>query len=294
MNKRILIGVGLSCVCMFAFGYFWPSDLPSPARGSAGPSNISPVMSHANEVESTSDMRPLSVSSPASSSPGDLLREALDSTDPQQRAGALRRFLPAWVQNDARGAAGFAEGSPPGPGRDEALRIVAQIWGQKNPEEAARWAATLTDETDRHAVLGAVCLGLAVNDPAQAAHLASSLGLHDDGVLENLTQQWAAKDINEAQGWVLQQKSGEGRDQLIERIAFIRSQTDPSGAINLISSGIVTGDAQLESIITVVHQWALRDPTAVTSWVAQLPLGEIRDRASNEIQGVENLSSEKR
>jgi hypothetical protein len=27
-----------------------------------------------------------------------------------------------------------------------------------------------------------------------------------------------------AQGWALQQKSGEGRDQLIERIAFIRSQ----------------------------------------------------------------------
>jgi hypothetical protein len=273
---------------MFAFGYFWPSDSPDPSRGPAGKKgDFSRVLSRTDEVEVTLDMRPLSVSGPASSSPSDLLREALASTDPQERAGALRRFLPAWVQSDAPGAARFAEGSSPGPGRDEALRIVAQIWGQTNPEAAARWAAMLPDETDRHAVLGAVCLGLAVNDPAQGVHLASTLGLRDDGVLENLTQQWAAKDISGAQGWVLQQKSGEERDQLVERIAFIRSQTDPAGAVNLISSGIVTGDVQLETIITVVHQWALRDDAAVTSWVAQLPLGEIRDRALNEIQGVE-------
>jgi hypothetical protein len=291
MNKRIRIWVGLSGLCVFALGYFWNSKSNQPSRGPDGTSDVSPVVSHATEVGVTSDMQPLSVFGPASTSSGDLLREALNSTDPQERASALRRFLPAWVQSDAPGAANFAEGLSPGSGRDDALRIVAQNWGQANPEEAARWAATLTDETDRQAVLGAVCLGLAVNDPARAVHLASTLGLHDDGVLENLTQQWAAKDMSGAQGWALQQKSGEGRDQLIERIAFIRSQTDPSGAVNLISSGIVTGDAQLESILTVVHQWALRDHTGVTSWVAQLPSGEIRDRALNEIHGVESLQA---
>jgi hypothetical protein len=100
-----------------------------------------------------------------------------------------------------------------------------------------------------------------------AVHLAVTLGPCNDGVVENLTQQWGTKDLNTAQNWALSQPQGEQREQLIERIAFVRSQTDPSGAAALAISDMLPGPAQVEAVMSIVHQRALQDTAGAEAWV---------------------------
>ena len=165
------------------------------------------------------------------------------------------------------------------------MRVVAQTWGLHDADAAADWAATLPDEIERRGFLGAVCIGLAAADPAGGVQMADKLGLRDDGVLENLTAQWAARDGAAALTWVYQRPAGRDRDRLMQRIAIAGAQTDPAWAARLVVEQIPTGPEQAEAVISVVNQWAGRDPVGAAAWVDDFPPGVLRDRALGELPG---------
>ena len=81
----------------------------------------------------------------------------------------------------------------------------------------------------------------------------------------------------------MNQPPGNERDRLISRVAFTRSKEDAAEAAKLVAEWISPGDAQNEAAISVLHQWALRDPKGALSW-AQLFPENLRDRALQEVE----------
>ena len=132
------------------------------------------------------------------------------------------------------------------------------------------------------------CLQLADRDPREAVILASNTNdfTPHPGLLENLVGQWAAQDLQASYQWVLQQQPGESRDVLLERIAFVGSQSSPVAAARIVTDEMTPGQTQTEAAISVLHQWALRDLNAAAAWADAFPEGPLRQRAINEIEGL--------
>jgi hypothetical protein len=117
------------------------------------------------------------------------------------------------------------------------------------------------------------CLGEGTNDTAQF-------------LLDNMTQQWAAQDIQAASAWALAKPAGEQRDRLLQRIAFAESKTDPAEAAQLIAQQMSPGSFQNEAAVTVVYQWAQQDAKAALAWAESFPAGDLRERAITEVKNV--------
>lgn len=132
------------------------------------------------------------------------------------------------------------------------------------------------------------CLQLAERDPRAAVTLAINTCAYETqpGLLENLVAQWAAHDIQASHEWVLQQQPGEWRDGLMERVAFIGSQSNPVAAARIVTEEMTPGQIQTEAAISVLHQWALRDLNAAAAWASTFPEGPLRQRAMGEIEGL--------
>ncbi len=106
------------------------------------------------------------------------------------------------------------------------------------------------------------------------------------GQVENLTLQWAEKNLPAALNWAVQQPDGEMRDKLIGRVAFVQSRTAPAESACLVVEQIPPGPTQTEAIISIVHQWGLQNAETAATWVESFPEGDLKVRASWELRGV--------
>jgi len=149
-------------------------------------------------------------------------------------------------------------------------------------------APTLVTELSGDDTLERRCLQLAERDPREGVILALNTYASDThpGLLENLVGQWATQDLQASHEWVLQQAPGESRDVLMERVAFVCSQSDPVTAARIVTDEMTPGQWQTEAAIAVLHQWALRDLNAAAAWASAFPDGPLRQRAINEIEGL--------
>jgi hypothetical protein len=161
-----------------------------------------------------------------------------------------------------------------------------RAWARKDPEAALSWGQQQTNNAERGEALTDACFQIAQTDPERAVMLAEQFNLDNDAVLENLAQQWAAKDLTTAQNWIAAQPSGNQRDALTTGIAFIWSQTEPANAAQFVVQQIPPGSAQDEAAMMVLHQWALVDSSEASAWVQQFPESPLRNRALNELEGI--------
>jgi len=138
---------------------------------------------------------------------------------------------------------------------------------------------------ERDQALPALCFGLAQTDPAHAVEMAQTLHQPED-VMENLVQQWAANDVVSALVWANNLPAGGQRDQLLQRVTYVLSQTDPSDAAGLVLEQIPPGPAQDETVMTVVHQWGNQNLQAANAWVLTFPDGPLKERATEELNGI--------
>ena len=209
------------------------------------------------------------------------------SSDPNSRE-RIFSLLAEWIQHDPAGAGRFAKSLPAGPWRETIIRRVAQDWALQDLAGAESWAARLHDESERTSSQSAICFQVAQTDARKAVEIAEQqgLGTAPGAILENLVQQWAGQDVSGAYAWIMEQPAGEQRDQMLGRLAYVESQTEPAAAANLVAAEIPTGAIQNEAAMSVLHQWAVRDMASATVWVNQFPPGALRDRAEAELKGL--------
>lgn len=67
---------------------------------------------------------------------------------------------------------------------------------------------------------------------------------------------------------------------------FVRAQTDPVAAASLAVKDVSAGPARDEALMSVIYQWALKDPQRAGLWVQSFPDEPLRKRASAEIAGI--------
>ena len=213
---------------------------------------------------------------------------AVMASDDYNNQEEIFSLLAEWMQHDPAGAARFARSLPAGIWRETTMRRLAQDWAAQDLASAENWASRLHDETERNSALTDVCFRVAQTNARQAIEIAVRHGLEaaPGAVLENLTQQWAAQDLSAAASWVTEQPAGQLRDQMLGRLAYVQSQTQPAAAANLVVNEIPGGPIQDEAVMTVLHQWATSDLPSATAWVNRFSPGALRDRAEAELRGL--------
>jgi hypothetical protein len=172
----------------------------------------------------------------------------------------------------------------------------ARIADRKSELRAAlASAADITDPKKKIETLARLCFQWAEFDPRGAVDLAFDNHLDEagEGIIENLTQQWAVVDLPAARAWVETQPPGDACTDLVARIGFVWAQTDPAEAAKFVIARTSPGHAQTEAAISVLYQWARRDPAAAREWAQTFPPGELRDRALAEVAGAAGSASEK-
>ena len=160
------------------------------------------------------------------------------------------------------------------------------------PVESAAPLLSSDKGADHGLLLARRCLALAERDPLAAMEMALANHLQDvdSGLLTSLISQWAIHDFDGAHAWIKTQETGDWRNDLLGRLAYMRAQTDPLAAARLAVAEISPGPARDEAMISVLHQWALRDPEAAKAWADSFQDDRLKTRALAEIQGLQNLA----
>jgi len=165
-------------------------------------------------------------------------------------------------------------------------------WARQSPEEALTWLPSAPAGETRDIVAEIVCARVAESNPSEAVSLAESYSGGCSNLLENLVHQWAERDDPAATAYAIQKPAGEERDRLLSRVAFTRSKENPLDAAMLVVEWISPGDVQNEAAISVLHQWALRDPKAALAWAQSFREESLRDRALTEMWNIFSLGKE--
>lgn len=169
--------------------------------------------------------------------------------------------------------------------RENATHHLAREWARNSPTAAERWAATREDPAERERALTYICLEVASQDPREAIRIARSHRLHP-ATLESIAASWAGADFVSAYSWAGELPEGEQKDRVVMRLLQLRATEAPSEAAALLSASPLSGGAQEEAAMTIVHQWILKDPEAARQWVELFPEGPIKDRANVAVQGM--------
>ncbi|MEO6477606.1 hypothetical protein [Luteolibacter sp.] len=206
-------------------------------------------------------------------------------TDRVRRDARLLALAGRWSDAGPEDALDFAFGLPPGEVRDIFLRQLCVAWARKDAEKALAWSDRLDDAADRRQISSTVCIAVAESDPHLALGLALRHGSEDDdsgGLLENISAQWADREPTAALDWVRTQPGGEWHDRLLARVAFVLSRSDPHTAACRVAKDMEPGTMQDEAVISILHQWIMKDPQAAATWAAAFPEGDLHSRALNE------------
>jgi len=101
-----------------------------------------------------------------------------------------------------------------------------------------------------------------------------------------LFQRWAASDFEGAEDFTDGLPAGDSRETLLGLLAMEALRIDPGQAAAIAMGDMTSGEIQTEAVVSIVHQWALKDHAAAHTWVAGFPEGELRERAEREIAGA--------
>ena len=210
-------------------------------------------------------------------------------SDPTARDLALTQLVESWAEHTPRDAAEFARNQTAGARRENLIRRLVLVWVIADPTSALTWVRQLSDPMEQQRTLAEICLGLSEHNPREVLRAALDLHLdkNGDGLIENLTAQWAAQDLAAAHEWVKQQPVGGWRDGMLARVAFVSSQSNPSQAARWVSTEMQPGRARDEAVISVLHQWTLRDLDAALAWADSFPIGPLRERALSELLSLQ-------
>jgi hypothetical protein len=163
---------------------------------------------------------------------------------------------------------------------------------RQNPADALTWLRSAAAGEARDTVVEIVCARVAESNPAEAVSLADRYSGGRSNLLENLVQQWADQNELAARAYAINKPPGEERDRMLGRVAFTGSKENPAEAARLVVEWISPGQVQNEAAISVLHQWALRDPNAAQAWALLFPDEGLRDRALAEVANISSRPQE--
>lgn len=164
---------------------------------------------------------------------------------------------------------------------------LARLLAKRNPHQAMQWASAMAAAEERETLMSDICLTWAETNPLQAlAMIDSKLTTSRPNTLASVIAMWASKDLSSASRWVLAQPRDHVRNELVQRLAIKQAELQPRQAAKLVLEEIPGGETQSEAIISVLHQWALRDAVSAKAWIELFPAGPTKERAIRELTNL--------
>jgi hypothetical protein len=241
------------------------------------------------------------------------LNQARGFRDPMLHTREFGRILRSWIERDVKGATEYVRRLPAGSDRSQAVMLLLQDIGQREPDRALALAAELVTNRDESAIYSVLFAQLAQADPASAAQKIATVptGASRENAVRALADGWARRDAAAARTWA-EQLAGTDRDFAIETVALSLVEQDPLRGIELaqknlrgpaldrvLSAGLPklaetdlsaaaaivallpVGEPQVLAAADVAHRLATRDPNEALTWVRSLPEGRAQQVALN-------------
>lgn len=151
---------------------------------------------------------------------------------------------------------------------------LAQNWAVYAPEEAARWALSLTDPALQKAALTTTMGTWAGDNPQAAAHWILSMPDSELRVqqIAQITQSWARYDPVKAADWLLTQRPpAPGLDPAVQGLVNVVMRSNPEGAV-MWAATISDPKVRNNTIYNVSREWMKKDPAKATAYILNAPL----------------------
>jgi len=148
-------------------------------------------------------------------------------------AAELSLAAAAANQKDAVTAINLTANLPPSPERDNVLNYSVRQWATVDQNSAVSWINQVQDPALREQMLEHVTMDLAVQDPFNAATIATTAltpGPGQNNVVLNIVQFWAAAEPDSAAAWVAQFPEGDLRSAAMENLVEVWQKNDPDAA----------------------------------------------------------------
>ncbi|MGH8243675.1 MAG: hypothetical protein ACRETY_10025, partial [Steroidobacteraceae bacterium] len=216
---------------------------------------------------------------------------ALVMKEPSAAMALIERLLPAerqqvvpnvllnWGIRDPHAAAAWAEKHDDGQMHRDALSMIASTYAARDPEEALRWVATLSEEHSR-SIMGQVIQQIAQSDPEWASSLLGQLG---DGperrqTIANIAQMWAQYDPRTALSWVAKLSSSDATPDLYAALFGEWSAYDADAAVSQLNF-ILDQDTRNAAVLGILDHAHL-EPDAYHDLFQRLEGADARRRGA--------------
>jgi hypothetical protein len=90
-------------------------------------------------------------------------------------------------------------------------------------------------------------------------------------LLVHSVSQWAGTDSAAAADWAASVPDSSLRQHLLAAVAVASAEQDGAAAATLAVNGLVAGEEQDRTVVSIVQRWAQNSPQAAASWVSQFP-----------------------
>jgi hypothetical protein len=80
-------------------------------------------------------------------------------------------------------------------------------------------------------------------------------------------------------------------EKLRLRYVHVLARSDPAQALRMAQDGFTAVADRDEAMLSVLHQWALREPNAARDWAANQAPDHLEARALAEIDGLESYAA---
>jgi len=167
----------------------------------------------------------------------------------------------------------------------DAFEAVLTTWANRDLSQAIAWLEELPEGDARRRATISLSSEAIRTDPRSALRLAAGLppSTEREDLLNRATSEWVNIAPAEALAWVQQIDDPSTRSQLLAVAATALGEQDSAAAAQLALTSIEPGRAQNDAVVAIVQRWAQHDAASAAAWVAQFPVGELRDAA------IENL-----
>lgn len=206
----------------------------------------------------------------------------LDRLSPGERQHMMPQVLMTWASADPQAAAAWLEKQDDPQTYQRALGMIASVYVERDPDEALRWAATLSEENEQM-VMGVVIQRMAQDDPEQAAGMIGRLKegpARDNGIMA-VASIWAQSDPRAALSWVERQPRSDSTPMQYRAVFEQWIAYDPDAAISQLNF-ILDASTRNAAILGILEGWNL-DSSLVDRLYQRLEGAEARSTAAAQL-----------
>jgi len=201
---------------------------------------------------------------------------------PTEREQVMPNVLMNWASHDPRAVTAWIGKQDNRQMYVPALSYIVSVLAEQDPEDALRWASTLSGEESQMA-MAQVIQRIALDDPERATALVGQMdeGPYRNSAMSGIAQVLAQSDPRAALSWVAKQSHTESAPELYQSVFEQWALYDPDGAVSQLNF-ILEPDTRNAAIMGILGTQYL-DPDLIGTLYQRIEGAEARTLAAGRI-----------